>query len=130
MVFVFRVKSHNNEKSNTELELFELYAMIHRLHYTLRSNNGCLLTYSMRSARGESVDLLPPLQQSSPHTATLPVGEQLLMECHKLPNLRCEHQNEIHLILGGLIYQCTITYISTTLGIYWVCIGNVLNPAN
>ena len=24
----------------------------------------------------------------------------------------------------------TKTYIPTTLGIHWVCIGNVLNPAN
>ena len=37
-------------------------------------------------------------------------------------------------MLSGLdhvfCYHCTKTYVSTTLGIHWVCIGNVLNPVN
>ena len=36
----------------------------------------------------------------------------------------------INLAVLTLIKHWTKTYIPTTLGIHWVCIGNVLNPAN
>ena len=59
----------------------------------------------------------------------LTVKEQIVINGKAVP---VYDQNPNHITFKGLSRQnhWTKTYIPTTLGIHWVCVGNVLNPAN